>query len=85
MDYPATRVPVDKDSPRYNMNHKRRGDAVIFHHTKFDSNLDLEERGGDEHLLKKLADILANSLEFSVEVYRDLDYKSINKITMKRR
>ncbi|KAI9555368.1 hypothetical protein GHT06_017883 [Daphnia sinensis] len=77
VDYPITTVPVNKDTQCYNMDHKRRGDAYIFHHTEFDSNLQLEERGNDGDLLKRLSYILADRLEFSVKVLTNLKYKKI--------
>lgn len=38
--------PVDRDSPVYNMKHRRRGKAYIFNHERFDSSLKLEVRAG---------------------------------------
>lgn len=79
VDYPIITVPVNKDTQCYNMHHKRRGDAYIFHHTEFDSNLVLGERKDDKDLLKKLSDILADRLEFNVKVFKDLKYKKIEE------
>ncbi|XP_032781169.2 caspase-1 isoform X3 [Daphnia magna] len=79
VDYPIITVPVNKDTQCYNMHHKRRGDAYIFHHTEFDSNLVLGERKDDKDLLQKLSDILADRLEFNVKVFKDLKYKKIEE------
>ena len=78
VDHPYVRAPVDKNSPCYNMGHKRRGDAIIFHHEKFDTNLELKPRDSDKKLLTKLVNVL-KGLEFSVCVYEDLTYKEIAK------
>ncbi|KAK4022496.1 hypothetical protein OUZ56_007961 [Daphnia magna] len=79
VDYPIITVPVNKDTQCYNMHHKRRGDAYIFHHTEFDSNLVLGERKDDKDLLQKLSDILTDRLEFNVKVFKDLKYKKIEE------
>lgn len=79
MDYPIITVPVNKDTQCYNMHHKRRGDAYIFHHTEFDSNLVLGERKDDKDLLQKLSDVLTDRLEFNVKVFKDLKYKKIEE------
>lgn len=67
------------------MHHKRRGDAYIFHHTEFDSNLVLGERKDDKDLLQKLSDILTDRLEFNVKVFKDLKYKKIEEEIKKGR
>lgn len=79
VDYPIITVPVNKDTQCYNMHHKRRGDAYIFHHTEFDSNLVLGERKDDKDLLQKLSDVLTDRLEFNVKVFKDLKYKKIEE------
>ncbi|XP_046632334.1 caspase-1-like isoform X2 [Daphnia pulicaria] len=77
-DHPYIRAPVKKNSPCYNMEHKRRGDAIIFHHEKFDSNLELTPRENDKDLLNKLINVL-NDLQFNVCVCEDWTYKQIEK------
>lgn len=67
------------------MHHKRRGDAYIFHHTEFDSNLVLGERKDDKDLLQKLSDVLTDRLEFNVKVFKDLKYKKIEEEIKKGR
>ncbi|XP_057366830.1 caspase-1-like isoform X2 [Daphnia carinata] len=79
VDYPITIVPVDKDTRCYDMNHKRRGDAYIFHHTEFDLNLQLDKRENDGDLLKRLSNVLDDRLEFTVKVFTNLKYKKICK------
>jgi hypothetical protein len=40
----VARMPVERDSDKYNMNHKRRGLAIIFNHREFDPKLGLKTR-----------------------------------------
>ena len=41
-------MPVEKDSETYNMNHKRRGLAIVFNHKNFDPRLGLKTRNGTD-------------------------------------
>ena len=41
-------MPVDRDSETYNMNHRRRGYALIFNHKNFDPRLGLKTRNGTD-------------------------------------
>ena len=63
----------------YNMNHSKRGIAVIFNYEKFDKHLGLSARNGtdvdQDNLLMTL-----QQLDFEVKVYKDLPYKEIENI-----
>ncbi|KAK4872498.1 hypothetical protein RN001_014527 [Aquatica leii] len=65
---------IDEDSDYYNMNHCRRGTAIIFNHTKFDT--DLKDRKGSMKDAYDLEDALKN-LKFDVTTYHDLKYGAI--------
>jgi len=39
-------MPVEREAETYNMNHRRRGTALIFNHMHFDSRLQLKQRNG---------------------------------------
>ena len=71
-------MPINQDH-WYNMNHSRRGIAVIFNHEKFDEHLGLSVRNGtdvdQDNLLMTL-----QQLDFEVKVYKDLPYKEIENI-----
>ncbi len=41
-------MPVEKDSEVYNMNHRRRGIALLFNHMNFDHRLGLKARNGTD-------------------------------------
>ncbi|KAJ9598226.1 hypothetical protein L9F63_011047 [Diploptera punctata] len=65
--------PVDRDAIEYNMNHKRRGKAVIFNHEEFDSR---PFRDGSHHDVASLEKTYGN-LGFEVVIYNNLDYQQI--------
>ena len=44
----TVKMPVDRDSETYNMNHRRRGYALIFNHKNFDPRLGLKTRNGTD-------------------------------------
>ena len=71
-------MPINQDH-WYNMNHSRRGIAVILNHENFDEHLGLSVRNGtdvdQENLLMTL-----QQLDFEVKVYKDLPYKEIENI-----
>ncbi len=75
-DQNIAKMPVDRDSETYNMNHKRRGLAIIFNHKTFDKNLGLGIRNGTDvdrdNLVKTLEE-----LDFEVQVHNDLTYKKL--------
>jgi caspase-like apoptosis-related cysteine protease len=71
-------MPVERDSEFYNMNHKRRGLAIIFNHKTFISR-SLDTRFGtdvDRDNLKRTM----SGLGFTVRVYNDKKYTDIKKI-----
>uniref|UniRef100_A0A1Y1M8U1 Caspase family p20 domain-containing protein n=2 Tax=Photinus pyralis TaxID=7054 RepID=A0A1Y1M8U1_PHOPY len=61
----------------YNMNHYRRGHAIIFSHIQFDG--DLAKREGASKDAKDLEEVLA-ALKFNVKVYTDLKYGAIYEV-----
>jgi caspase-like apoptosis-related cysteine protease len=63
----------------YNMNHKKRGMAIIFNHEYFDNPKQLERRVGtnvDRDNLKRTFE----GLGFEVTVYNDLKLEELKKI-----
>ena len=70
------KMPVDRDSDTYNMNHKRRGLAIIFNHKKFDKNLGLGIRNGTDgdrdNLIKTL-----KQLDFEVQAHNDMTFREL--------
>ncbi|XP_034484450.1 caspase-like [Drosophila innubila] len=72
----------DEIVPKYNMNHGKRGKALIFNHKIFDENLDLSIRDGTDMDCKRLDQVL-NKLDFHVTVYTDLCYKEIHTVMKK--
>jgi caspase-like apoptosis-related cysteine protease len=71
-------MPVDRYSEYYNMNHKRRGMAIIFNHEYFDDLL-LESRDGTNFDRDKLEHTL-KGLGFKVEVHDNKKRKNLMKI-----
>lgn len=66
---------VDKDSEEYNMNHPRRGKAVIFNHDVF--NIDgINPRFGSDIDVKNLAQTY-ESLGFQSVVHQNLTFAEI--------
>ena len=63
------RMPVDRNAPYYNMNHKRRGIAIIFNHEHFDIH-SLKSRTGTNVDCDNLAKVL-KGLGFKVTVLTD--------------
>jgi len=47
-DQNVAQMPVERDAEMYNMNHKRRGLAIIFNHKNFDPRLGLKTRNGTD-------------------------------------
>ena len=72
-------MPVERDSEQYNMNHRRRGKAMIFNHKNFDPRLGLKARNGTDRDRDNLRITLRN-LDFEVKVYDDLPYKEMERI-----
>ena len=71
---PVIRMPVERDSEVYNMNHPRRGIAIIFNHMNFDPRLGLKQRNGTNVDRDSLRSVL-KGLDFEVKVYNDLHFK----------
>lgn len=69
------KMPVLKDEMFYNMNHKKRGMAVIFNHEKFDIEK-LRPRSGTDVDAKNLKSCLAK-LGFQVVIHQDLKTRRI--------
>jgi len=72
-------MPVEKDSEVYNMNHKKRGIALIFNHLSFDPRLGLKERSGTNtdctNLIKTFEE-----LQLEVKPFKDLTYKQMVRL-----
>ena len=67
-------MPVDKDAEEYNMNHNRRGKAVIFNHDEFkDKNLNRTGSAVDVHALTETY----RALGFEVVVHKNLTITGI--------
>jgi hypothetical protein len=75
----VARMPVERDSEVYNMNHRRRGVAVLFNHMQFDQRLGLKERKGTDADRDNLRATL-RSLDFDVRVYNDLPHKEMERL-----
>ena len=73
------KMPVDRDSETYNMNHRRRGYALIFNHKNFDPRLDLKTRNGTDGDRDNLQMTL-RQLDFDVKVYNDCSFKEIEQV-----
>jgi len=72
-------MPVDRDSEIYNMNHRRRGIAIVFNHKNFDQRLGLKVRNGTDTDRDNLRMTL-RQLDFDVRIYNDLPYKEMENI-----
>lgn len=73
----VARMPVDRNAPYYNMNHKHRGMAIIFNHEHFDIH-SLKSRTGTNVDSDNLSKVL-KSLGFKVTVFSNLKSEEINK------
>lgn len=74
-------MPVDRNSAYYNMNHKKRGMAIIFNHEYFEIH-SLKQRNGTNVDRDNLKHTLSG-LGFQVTVYDNLNSKEIKKIVEK--
>jgi len=74
-------APIEADAKEYNMDHEKRGRAIIFNHEKFKDYLGVEERTGtntDKIRLKQCFE----KLKFDVDVFDDSKVDEIrNKLT----
>lgn len=74
----VARMPTERDAIEYNMNHSKRGKAIILNHERYDTHLALPPRNGtkvDEENLKNTLEML----HFDVVVYNDLCHSDIQK------
>jgi len=77
----VAQMPVLPRDMYYNMTHKNRGQAIIFNHEHF--NIDkLKARTGTEVDAKNLEATLI-SFGFEVQMYHNLDYRSLKRIVDK--
>ena len=71
-------MPVQKDAEEYNMDHKRRGKAVIFNHDVFENKTPRPGSAVDVSILKETYEALG----FEVVVHDNLKFADIqNAIT----
>jgi hypothetical protein len=71
-------APIEAGAGEYNMNHEKRGRAIIFNHEKYIDELGLPERTGtniDKICLKQRFE----KLKFDVDVFDDLIFSDIKK------
>ncbi|PSN37219.1 hypothetical protein C0J52_12652 [Blattella germanica] len=71
-------IPVDKEAEEYNMNHKRRGKAVIFNHDKFE-HTNMGPRDGS-HIDVQRLDTTLSMLGFEVIIHHNLDYTDMKSV-----
>uniref|UniRef100_A0A182N1J2 Caspase n=1 Tax=Anopheles dirus TaxID=7168 RepID=A0A182N1J2_9DIPT len=71
------RMPVERYASDYNMNHKRRGLALIFNHENFDV-LQLKARAGTNVDCENLTTALKD-LDFEVRVHKDLKLRELQR------
>jgi len=72
-------APVGKYDLNYNMDHPKRGRALIFNHFEYDDNLELEARHGTKEDCENLKNTLV-ALNFEVSIHEDLSYKEIKDV-----
>lgn len=70
-------MPTKRYASEYNMNHKKRGMAIIFNQENFDA-LGLDPRIGSQNDWKRLKKTFEN-LSFSVEIHHDLTLDEIKR------
>jgi hypothetical protein len=71
-------APIEADAEEYNMEHEKRGKAIIFNHETYEPHLRLNERTGtkiDKLCLKQRFE----KLKFDVDIFDDLGRGDINK------
>jgi caspase-like apoptosis-related cysteine protease len=66
-------MPVEKDAEEYNMNHNRRGKAVIFNHYVFEDNCPRPGSAVDVSILTKTF----KALGFEVILHQNLKFTAI--------
>lgn len=70
--------PVSKFDRNYNMEHAKRGQALIFSHLKYDDDLNLSERNGTEADCLNLLETLSK-MNFEVSVHKDFSHEQITE------
>nr|CAD7575686.1 unnamed protein product [Timema californicum] len=78
-DVPEASMPVHRDAHEYNMNHKRRGKAVIFNHDEFE----LKETRLGSHMDVENLNHVFSGLGFQVEIHNNLEFVEIKGIISK--
>ncbi|XP_037822475.1 caspase-1-like isoform X2 [Lucilia sericata] len=71
----VARMPTERNAMEYNMNHKKRGLAIIFNHEFFDIP-SLENRKGTNIDCEKLKKTF-KSLDFEVSIYKDCKLREV--------
>ena len=71
-------MPVERDAEEYNMNHKRRGKAVIFSHDKYEN--ESVHRDGAAVDVRVLTETY-EALGFEVVVHENLEFTDIRNAT----
>ena len=74
-------MPVEKDAEKYNMNHNRRGKAVIFNHDVFKYRSPRHGSAVDVHVLTETYEALG----FEVVVHQNLNITDIEIAIAKRK
>ena len=74
-------MPVEKDAEEYNMNHKRRGKAVIFNHDMFRHNSSRPGSAVDVSVLTETY----GALGFEVVVHENLKFTGIQNAITERK
>jgi caspase-like apoptosis-related cysteine protease len=74
-------MPVGKDAEEYNMNHERRGKAVIFNHDEFKNKTPRHGSAVDVHVLKETYEALG----FEVVVHENLKFANIQSAITDRK
>lgn len=73
-------MPVDKDAKDYNMNHGKRGVAVIIYHTDYDDKMELKHREGTDHDISRLKETLGNKLQFDLRIIPNYKLSEISAL-----
>ncbi|KAJ1521350.1 hypothetical protein ONE63_003026 [Megalurothrips usitatus] len=79
---PTARMPVDRNAVYYNMNHRRRGLAILFNHEHFDGHQNLKARSGTNVDLDNLKECLAE-LGFEIWSFHDRTSAQVSEIINK--
>ena len=75
--FQAARMPVERTATEYNMNHKKRGKALIFNHQIYEIP-SLSERIGTHKDCRDVGDAFRN-LGFDVNVHQDCKHQELMK------